>query len=168
MHRCCALLHLLTLSAFGNTIVSRRCTPPALLWTATASSIGAITATDRRRDAPLDLLVRKFDADMMAGSAARPDLTTSVFDRAGSVALQDAAVDSVTDMKFPRVSSPRSVIFRRWLKRCWIGRLIRRWTTQISGWPWVTLTDSPRTRRHGGSQPVSMAVVRVGPSEALI
>ncbi len=150
MHRLCALLLLTALAACSNTVASLHYTPPAPLWTAKVPSVGAVTATDQRREAPtrlatimggfgnplktldtakpvkdevadaftaglrargmlapsdqaalrIDLLVRKFDADMIIGRTARIDLTMTVIDRDGLVVYQDSAVDSESDMKF--------------------------------------------------------------------
>jgi uncharacterized lipoprotein YajG len=150
MHRFCTLLLPFALAACGNTVASLRYTPPAPLWTAATPSIGAVSATDQRKEAPmrlatimgmygnplktldtaksvkdevadafmaglrarglltssdqapfhLDLLVRKFDADMIVGRTARIDITMSLSDRAGRVIYQDSAIDSESDMKF--------------------------------------------------------------------
>jgi hypothetical protein len=55
MHRFCTLLLPFALAACGNTVASLRYTPPAPLWTAATPSIGAVSATDQRKEAPMRL-----------------------------------------------------------------------------------------------------------------
>lgn len=150
LQRFLVLMFALALSACSNTVASLRYTPPTPLWGASVASVGGVTASDQRREAPtrlatimggfgnplktldtakpvkdevadaftaglrargmlassdqtpfrIDLLVRKFDADMIIGRTARIDLMMSVIDRGGRVVYQDNAVDSESDMKF--------------------------------------------------------------------
>jgi hypothetical protein len=48
----------------------------------------------------IELVVRKFDADMLIGRTARIDLSLSVLDSGGRAIYQDSATDSESEMKF--------------------------------------------------------------------
>jgi hypothetical protein len=62
--------------------------------------VRGLMAPDGQAPLRLELVVRKFDADMIIGRTARIDLTITVVDQAGRVVFQDSAVDSQSDFKF--------------------------------------------------------------------
>jgi len=92
------------MGGFGNPLKTLDTAKPVKDEVADAFTAGlrARGMLDPSDQAPfrIDLLVRKFDADMIIGRTARIDLMMTVIDRGGVVVYQDSVVDSESDMKF--------------------------------------------------------------------
>jgi len=92
------------MGGFGNPLKTLDTAKPVKDEVATAFAAGlrarGLLAPSDQAPYRIELLVRKFDADMIIGRTARIDLGLSVLDTSGRTVYQDSATDSESETKF--------------------------------------------------------------------
>ena len=103
----------LALQACSNTVASLHYVPTTPVQAVSVPSIGAVTATDQRKEAPTRLatILGGFGNPLKTLDTAKPvkdevadafleGLCVRVLDQAGRIVFQDSAIDSESDLKF--------------------------------------------------------------------
>ena len=89
---------------YGNPVKTLDTAKPVKDEVADAFALGlrerGLLASSAEAPFRVDLVVRKFDADMIVGRTARIDLTMSVVNQAGATVYEDSATDSESETKF--------------------------------------------------------------------